>query len=58
MITIMITIQKYEILLYHANILVLFLRFFLEWICKILDISEICNSFGVAFIFVRGLIIG
>jgi len=36
----MITMQKYEILLYHANILVLFLRFFLEWICKVLDISE------------------
>ena len=58
MITIMITMQKYEILLYHANILVLFLRFFLEWICKVLDISEICDSFGVAFIFARGLIIG
>ena len=58
MITIMITMQKYEILLYHANILVLFLRFFLEWICKVLDISEICDFFGAAFIFARGLIIG
>lgn len=58
MITIMITMQKYEILLYHANILVIFLRFFLEWICKVLDISEICNSFGVAFIFARELISG
>lgn len=54
----MITMQKYEILLYHANILVIFLRFFLEWICKVLDISEICNSFGVAFIFARELISG
>lgn len=54
----MITVQKYEILLYHANILVFFLRFFLEWICNVLDISEICDSFGVAFIFARRLIIG
>lgn len=54
----MITMQKYGILLYHANILALFLRFFLGWICKVLDISEICDSFGVAFIFARELIIG
>ena len=54
----MITMQKYRILLYHANILALFLRFFLGWICKVLDISEICDSFGAAFIFARELIIG